>query len=135
VIDSGYGVPASIRQTLFQPFVSTEKINGIGLGLAIVDCIVKEHGGYVDLERPKLKIVKKIDPDAYEDYLKGRYFWSKRTADGLKKAVDYFNQAIAKDPNYAAPYSGLADTFALLGDWQYAVMPTKEAVPKAKPLR
>jgi TolB-like protein/DNA-binding winged helix-turn-helix (wHTH) protein/Flp pilus assembly protein TadD len=83
-------------------------------------------------ERAELKSVKKIDPDAYEDYLKGRYFWSKRTADGLKKAVDYFNQAIAKDPNYAAAYSGLADTFALLGDWQYAVMPTKEAVPKAK---
>jgi signal transduction histidine kinase len=50
VIDSGRGVPVSIRQTLFQPFVSTEKANGIGLGLAIVDCIVKEHGGYVDLE-------------------------------------------------------------------------------------
>ena len=83
-------------------------------------------------ERAELKSVKKIDPDAYEDYLKGRYFWSKRTADGLKKAVDYFNRAIAKDPNYAAAYSGLADTFALLGDWQYAVMPTKEAVPKAK---
>jgi TolB-like protein/DNA-binding winged helix-turn-helix (wHTH) protein/Tfp pilus assembly protein PilF len=83
-------------------------------------------------ERAELKSVKKIDPDAYEDYLKGRYFWNKRTADGLKKAVDYFNQAIAKDPNYAAAYSGLADTFALLGDWQYAVMPTKEAVPKAK---
>ena len=83
-------------------------------------------------ERAELKSVKKIDPEAYEDYLKGRYFWSKRTADGLKKAVDYFNQAIAKDPNYAAAYSGLADTFALLGDWQYALMPTKEAVPKAK---
>jgi len=83
-------------------------------------------------ERAELKTLKKIDPDAYEDYLKGRYFWNKRTADGLKKAVDYFNQAIAKDPNYAAAYSGLADTFALLGDWQYAVMPTKEAVPKAK---
>jgi len=50
VIDSGCGVPASIRQTLFQPFISTDKISGIGLGLAIVDCIVKEHGGYVDLE-------------------------------------------------------------------------------------
>jgi signal transduction histidine kinase len=50
VIDSGCGVPASIRQTLFQLFVSTDKINGIGLGLAIVDFIVKEHGGYVDLE-------------------------------------------------------------------------------------
>jgi TolB-like protein/DNA-binding winged helix-turn-helix (wHTH) protein/Flp pilus assembly protein TadD len=83
-------------------------------------------------ERAELKSVKKIDPDAYENYLKGRYFWSKRTADGLKKAVDYFNRAIAKDSNYAAAYSGLADTFALLGDWQYAVMPTKEAVPKAK---
>jgi TolB-like protein/DNA-binding winged helix-turn-helix (wHTH) protein/Tfp pilus assembly protein PilF len=83
-------------------------------------------------ERAALKSVKKIDPDTYEDYLKGRYFWNKRTADGLKKAVDYFNQAIAKDPNYAAAYSGLADTFALLGDWQYAVMSTKEAVPKAK---
>jgi nitrogen-specific signal transduction histidine kinase len=53
VIDSGCGVPASIRQTLFQPFVSTEKINGIGLGLAIVNCIVKEHGGYVDLEESR----------------------------------------------------------------------------------
>jgi TolB-like protein/DNA-binding winged helix-turn-helix (wHTH) protein/Flp pilus assembly protein TadD len=83
-------------------------------------------------ERAELKSVKKIDPDAYEDYLKGRYFWSKRTADGLKRAVDYFNQAITKDPNYAAAYSGLADTYALLGDWQYAVMPTKDAVPKAK---
>lgn len=83
-------------------------------------------------EQAALKSVKTIAPAAYEDYLKGRYFWSKRTADGLKKAVDYFKQAIAREPNYAAAYSGLADTFALLGDWQYAVMPTKEAVPKAK---
>ncbi|WP_433977741.1 ATP-binding protein [Tunturiibacter empetritectus] len=45
MIDIGRGVPASIRQTLFQPFVSTEKVNGIGLGLAIVDCTAREHGG------------------------------------------------------------------------------------------
>jgi signal transduction histidine kinase len=50
VIDSGRGVPASIRKTLFQPFVSTEKINGIGLGLSIVDRTAREHGGYADLE-------------------------------------------------------------------------------------
>ena len=62
---------------------------------------------------------------------KGVISWNKRTADGLKKAVDYFNQAIARDPNYAAAYSGLADTYALLGDWEYAVMPAKEAMPKA----
>jgi TolB-like protein/DNA-binding winged helix-turn-helix (wHTH) protein/Flp pilus assembly protein TadD len=83
-------------------------------------------------EQAALKSVKTIDPATYEDYLKGRYFWSKRTADGLKKAVDYFNLAITREPNYAAAYSGLADTYALLGDWQYAVMPTKEAVPRAK---
>jgi TolB-like protein/Flp pilus assembly protein TadD len=83
-------------------------------------------------EQAKLMAAKTVDPDAYEAYLKGRYFWNKRTADGLEKAVDYFNQAIAKDPAYAAAYSGLADTYALLGDWQYAVMTPKEALPKAK---
>jgi TolB-like protein/DNA-binding winged helix-turn-helix (wHTH) protein/Tfp pilus assembly protein PilF len=83
-------------------------------------------------ERAGLKSVKAVDPDAYEAYLMGRYFWNKRTADGLEKAVDYFDQAIARDPEYAAAYSGLADTYALLGDWQYAVMTTKEALPKAK---
>ena len=48
--------------------------------------------------------------------------WNKRTADGLKVALAYFNQAIEEDPKYAQAYSGLADTYALLGDWQYAVM-------------
>lgn len=50
VIDSGHGVPAGIRKTLFQPFVSAERINGMGLGLSIVDSTAREHGGYVDLE-------------------------------------------------------------------------------------
>jgi TolB-like protein/DNA-binding winged helix-turn-helix (wHTH) protein/Flp pilus assembly protein TadD len=82
-------------------------------------------------EQATLKSAKIIDPEAYEAYLKGRYSWNRRTADGLKNAVDYFNQAIAKDPNYAVAYSGLADTYALLGDWQYSVMPAKEAMPLA----
>jgi tetratricopeptide (TPR) repeat protein len=76
--------------------------------------------------------VKVVNPEAYESYLEGRYFWNKRTAEGLKAALAYFNQAIDEDPNYAEAYSGLADTYALLGDWQYAVMTTKEALPKAK---
>ncbi len=82
-------------------------------------------------ERAALKTAKIINPEAYEAYLKGRYSWNLRTADGLKKSVEYFNEAIAKDPNYAVAYSGLADAYALLGDWQYAVMPAKEAMPKA----
>ena len=83
-------------------------------------------------EQAALKNVKVVNPEAYESYLKGRYFWNKRTADGLKVALAYFNQAIDEDPKYAPPYSGLADTYALLGDWQYAVMTPKEALPKAK---
>ncbi len=83
-------------------------------------------------EQAALKTIRVVDPVAYESYLKGRYFWNKRTADSLKVALAYFNQAIDEDPAYAQSYSGLADTYALLGDWQYAVMTPKEALPKAK---
>jgi tetratricopeptide (TPR) repeat protein len=83
-------------------------------------------------EQAGLKSVQVVNTQAYESYLKGRYFWNKRTADGLKVALAYFKQAIEEDPKYAQAYSGLADTFALLGDWQYAVMNPKEAFPKAK---
>jgi TolB-like protein/DNA-binding winged helix-turn-helix (wHTH) protein/Tfp pilus assembly protein PilF len=79
------------------------------------------------LENPKL-----VNPDAYDAYLKGRYFWNKRTEQGLKRAIDYFDQAIAIDPNYARAYSGLADTYALLGDWEYGVLTPKKAFPQAK---
>src|SRR3990172_8450954 len=48
--------------------------------------------------------------DAYQLYLKGRFYWNKRTKDGLNKAVDYYTQAIEKDPNYALAYAGLAST-------------------------
>jgi TolB-like protein/DNA-binding winged helix-turn-helix (wHTH) protein/Flp pilus assembly protein TadD len=83
-------------------------------------------------EQAALKNARVVNPEAYESYLKGRYFWNKRTADGLKVALAYFNQAIEEDPKYAQAYSGLADTYALLGDWQYSVMTPKEALPKAK---
>lgn len=83
-------------------------------------------------EREVLKSEKAVNAEAYEDYLKGRYSWNKRTADGLKKAIDFFNQAIEKDPTYAQAYSGLADAYALLGDWEYGVLPPKDAYPRAK---
>lgn len=83
-------------------------------------------------EKTALNSARVVDPGAYESYLKGRFFWNKRTASGLNVALAYFNQAIEDDSKYAEAYSGLADTYALLGDWQYAVMPAKEALPKAK---
>ena len=83
-------------------------------------------------EQAALKSVKAVNPDAYEAYLKGRYFWNKRTADGLNKAKEFFDEAVAKAPDYALAYSGLADTYALLGDWQWGVMASREALPAAK---
>jgi len=83
-------------------------------------------------EQAVLKKAPVVNPEAYNSYLKGRYFWNKRTANALRAALAYFNQAVEEDPNYAQAYSGLADTYALLGDWQYAVMSPKEALPKAK---
>ncbi len=83
-------------------------------------------------EQAVLKTQRVVDPDAYESYLKGRYFWNKRTADGLTAALNYFNQAIEKDPTYAQAYAGLADSYDLLGDWEYGVLTPNEAYPKAK---
>jgi TolB-like protein/DNA-binding winged helix-turn-helix (wHTH) protein/Flp pilus assembly protein TadD len=68
--------------------------------------------------------------EAYDLYLKGRYFWNKRTADGFRQAADYFQQAIDKDPNYGRPYAGLADTFSLMSTW-YQGTPN-ELMPKAR---
>jgi TolB-like protein/Flp pilus assembly protein TadD len=73
-----------------------------------------------------------VRPDAYEAYLKGRYFWNKRTADGLTTAIGYFSHAIEIDPGYAEAYSGLADSYALSGDWQYGVLSPQDAFAKAR---
>ena len=84
-------------------------------------------------EQAALKSVRVVNPEAYESYLKGRYFCNKRTADGLRVALAYFNQAIEEEPKYAQAYSGLTDTYALLGDWQYAVMTPGRLTPKRRP--
>jgi tetratricopeptide (TPR) repeat protein len=60
----------------------------------------------------------------------GRFFWNKRTEEGLNKAIEYFNQTIEKDPNYALAYAGLADSFTTLCDYNY--IPPKDVYPKAK---
>jgi len=80
----------------------------------------------------RLSTPRPVDPKVYEDYLQGRYFWNKRTEASYLKAIDYFNQAVAGDPKYAQAYSGLADAYALLGSLPNAVIPRREAMPRAK---
>ncbi|OLD56928.1 MAG: hypothetical protein AUI54_04515 [Acidobacteria bacterium 13_1_40CM_2_56_5] len=69
-------------------------------------------------------------PEAYTLYLKGRFHWNKRTGEGLKKGIDYFEKAIQKDPQYGLAYSGLADCYNLLS--LYSALPPNKAMPRAK---
>ena len=76
-------------------------------------------------ERKAIAVRPTADPEAYELYLKGRFFWNKRTGPDLRKAIDYFHHAIAKDPNYALAYAGLADCYDLLHE--YSELSPKES--------
>jgi len=68
------------------------------------------------------------NPEAYQLYLKGRYYWNKVTPDGIKKAIEYFQQAVEKDPSYALAYAGLADCYTVNAN----PLPPKEKMPQAK---
>jgi len=73
------------------------------------------------------------NPEAYQLYLKGRFYWNRRTEDGARKAIEYFQLAIEKDPTYALAYTGLADCYSVLGtSYNVASLSPSEAIPKAK---
>jgi len=97
------------------------------ISLAIIDSLqIKLFG------KEKAKLVKRHTQnlEAYNLYLKGRFFWNKRTGEGMKKSVKYFEQAIHGDPTYALALAGLADSYITLTQWNF--LPPKEAYPKAK---
>ena len=70
------------------------------------------------------------NPQAYQSYLRGRYLWNRRTPNGLQQAIEEFQTAIERDPNFALGYAGLADTYLLLQ--QYVGVPSSEAMPMAR---
>lgn len=81
-------------------------------------------------EKEQLEKKGTENAEAHRLYLLGLSFWNQRTGDGIKRALDYFEQALAKDPNYALAHAGLADCYIVLPE--YAGVPTKEAMPKAR---
>jgi TolB-like protein/Tfp pilus assembly protein PilF len=81
-------------------------------------------------DEQKLTKTYTTNPEAYKLYLQGRFYWNKREEKDFRKAVEYYNQAIALDRNYALAYAGQADTYALLATFGF--MPTNEGVPKAR---
>ena len=80
----------------------------------------------------KISIAKTptVNPEAYELYLKGRFFWNKRTAADLRKSIEYYDRAIAKDPNYALAYAGLADSYVILS--VFGAASPQDSIPQAR---
>lgn len=81
-------------------------------------------------EQFRLASARRVKPEAYEAYLKGRYHWNKRAEEGFRRAIGYFERAIEEDPADARPYSGLADAYSMLGS--YSLSPLAETFPKAR---
>ncbi len=103
--------------------------------LALQDEIVKEITATLRLRltgEAEKRLAKRYtaNPEAYQDYLKGRYWWNKRTKEGLNKGIEYLQQAVAKDPTYALAYDGLADCYSLLA--YYGFVDSKEGYPRAR---
>src|SRR4030095_14331665 len=99
---------------------------------SIADQVVRSLA--IQLSGDEQRQIKKnytYNPDAFQLFIKGRYFWNQRTTEGLRKALELAQQTIAVDPTYAPAYVGLADSYNLLGA-QHNVLPPKESFPKAR---
>src|SRR5579863_4294099 len=83
-------------------------------------------------EEQRLASNPAITPEAYENYLKGRYYWNKRSDENLTKAISYFERATLQDPQYALGYAGLSDCYAIISAEIFGTMPAAGAAPKAK---
>lgn len=90
----------------------------------------KLHLQMTDEERSRVSRRHTINAEAYQSYLKGRYHWNKRTPDGLKKSIEYFNEALEKDPAYGQAYAGIADSYNTLA--RFNLLHPQEAYPKAR---
>jgi TolB-like protein/DNA-binding winged helix-turn-helix (wHTH) protein/Tfp pilus assembly protein PilF len=83
-------------------------------------------------DQVRLASTRPVSTESYENYLKGRYYWNKRSQESLTKAIDYFQLAIEKDPNNALAYAGLADCYSIIGSAIVGTVPTAEVAPKAR---
>ncbi len=100
--------------------------------LAVQDEISREISEKLRLrltgeERSRLARARGVNPDAYQLYLQGRFYWNKRSIEGTKKAMNYMNQAVTKDPTYALAYAGLADCYVVVSGWSGQIPPVESS--------
>lgn len=102
--------------------------------LSLQDRVARQIAGQVQVkltpqEQKQLASVNPTNPEAYQFYLQGRFHWNKGDAQNLKKSIEYYQQALVKDPNYALAYAGLADSYSAFSDWY---LPPRKVMPQAK---
>jgi TolB-like protein/DNA-binding winged helix-turn-helix (wHTH) protein/Tfp pilus assembly protein PilF len=126
-------VQVSTDRHLWAETYESELGNILTLQSQVASAIVNEiRINLTPEEQKRLATPRMVNAQAYEDYLKGRYYWNKRSEEGLTKAVEYYQRAADKDPQYALAYAGLADCYDLLGSTIIGAMPSADAAPNAK---
>jgi TolB-like protein/DNA-binding winged helix-turn-helix (wHTH) protein/Tfp pilus assembly protein PilF len=105
----------------------------LGLQSRVASAIVNEiRINLTPEEQQRLASTRSVSAESYENYLKGKYYWNKRSREGLTKAIEYFQLAIDKDPNYALAYAGLADCYSIIGSAIVGTVPSQDVAPKAE---
>jgi TolB-like protein/Tfp pilus assembly protein PilF len=126
-------IQASTDMHLWAESYERDLRNVLALQSEVAQAIAREvQAKLTPLDCARFGEAHPVDPEAYEAYLKGRYHWNRRSPEGLEKAVQSFQQAIARDPSYAAAHAGLADCLSILGFW--GLVPPEEGCGKAKRL-
>jgi eukaryotic-like serine/threonine-protein kinase len=124
-------IQASTDRLLWAKSYERDLSDILTLQSAIAKAIVDEVQVKVTpQEQVRLVRSQQVNPEAHEAYLAGRFYWNKRTAEGVNKSITYFDQAVAKDPSYALAYAGLADSYHSLPE--LTTMPIAEAFPQAR---
>jgi TolB-like protein/DNA-binding winged helix-turn-helix (wHTH) protein/Flp pilus assembly protein TadD len=123
-------VRATPEQHLWAESYERDLSDLLALQGEVAQAIAREIHMVVTPEEQTRLAARPINPEAYEAYLKGRYFWNKRTEQGFKKGIEYFQQVIEKDPAYARAYAGLADSYNFLGTYDY--LPPEDSYPRGR---
>ena len=124
-------IEAATDTQIWSQSYERDLLNVVELDSKVAQAIANEiHIQLSAEERAQASIHRAVRPEAFDAYLKGRYYWEKRTPADLNKSIEYFHKAIELDPAYALAYAGIADTYAVLGNNQ--IVQPKEAFPQAE---
>ena len=124
-------VPAGAKEVAWAKSYEGALADALSLQSSVAEAIAGQIQSHADLsDEAKKSLSRRVDPEAFLLYQKGRYFWNQRNAAALRHGIETFQQAIDRDPTYAAAYSGLADCYTALGYGSF--LPPRDAFAKAK---